>query len=131
MDVVKIVDVNAKAIAQYLEEVKPLEEKSRYWVRAVVDPSTPHILLVSSAYAKDYTAYGAYLGDQMVGYAVSYVPDANLELLHVHPEYRRRGIAQELINVAGSRTVTVDPNNFEATTLYQKLDLEIDYDGVE
>lgn len=131
MEVVKVLDVNAKTIAKYLEEVEPLEAKSRYWVRAVVDPSTAHILLTSGSFAKQRTAYAAYIGDKMVGYAINYDPDANLDLLHVHPDYRGRGIAQELIGVAGSRTVTVQPGNDAAIALYTKLGLEIDYDEVE
>lgn len=130
MEAVKILDVNARAIAKYLEEVEVLEEESYPWVRAVVDPSTSHILLTSGSFAKQRTAYAAYIGDKMVGYAINYDPEANLDLLHVHPDYRGRGIAQELICVAGSRTVSVDPANKEAIALYVKLGLEIDYDEV-
>lgn len=130
MEAVKVLDVNAKVIAKYLEEVEPMEANSRYWVKATVDPSTAHILLTSGSYAKQRTAYAAYLGDQVVGFAISYDPDANLDLLHVHPEYRGRGVAQELILAAGCRSVSVNPNNDEAVALYKKLGLDIDYDEV-
>lgn len=130
MEAVRVLDVNAQVISKYLDEVIALEEKSYPWVRAVVDPTTAHILLTSGSFAKQRTAYAAYLGGKMVGYAISYDPEANLDLLHVHPGYRGRGIAQELIGVAGSRTVSVDPANKEAISLYTKLGLEIDYDEV-
>lgn len=130
MEAVKVLDVNAKVIATYLEEVEPMEAKSRYWVKATVDPSTAHILLVTGSYANQRKAYAAYMGDKMVGFAIAYVPDANLDLLHVHPEYRGKGIAQELIHVTGCRSVSVNPNNDTAIALYKKLGLEIDYDEV-
>ena len=130
MEAVKILDVNARAIAKYLEEVEVLEEKSYPWVRAVVDPSTSHILLTSGSFAKQRTAYAAYIGDKMVGYALNYGPEANLDLLHVHPDHRGKGVAQELILAAGCRSVSVNPRNDQAIALYKKLGLEIDYDEV-
>lgn len=131
MLVVSVQDVGIKIIKKYLEEVEALEANSYPWVRATVDPSTASILLSHGSFAKQRTAYAAFLGDKVVGFAISYDPDAHLDLLHVHPEYRKRGVAQELIGVAGSRTVSVDPANKEAISLYEKLGLEIEYDEVE
>lgn len=127
---VEVQDVCVKVIKKYLSEVEALEENSYPWVRATVDPSTASILLTHGAFAKQRSAYAAYLGDKVVGFAISYDPEANLDLLHVHPEYRQRGIAQELIGAAGCRLVSVDPANKEAIALYEKLGLEIDYDEV-
>lgn len=130
MDVVKVLDVNASVINKYLVTVEPLEADSRYWVKSVVDPSTAHVLLVGEKFAKDRVAYAAYLGNDVVGFAVAYAPDAWLDLLHVHPDHRGKGVAQELVLASGCRSVSVNPRNNQAVALYKKLGLEIDYDEV-
>jgi len=130
MDVVKVLDVNACVINKYLVTVEPLEADSRYWVKAVVDPTTAQVLLTGEKFAKDRVAYAAYLGNEVVGFAVTYAPDAWLDLLHVHPDYRGKGVAQELVLASGCRSVSVNPRNNHAIALYKKLGLEIDYDEV-
>lgn len=130
MEAVKVLDVNAKVIGEYLTTVEPLEADSRYWVKAVVDPSTAHLLLTGEKFAKDRVAYAAYSGNEVVGFAIAYAPDAWLDLLHVHPDHRGKGVAQELIMAAGCRSVSVNPRNDQAIALYKKLGLEIDYDEV-
>lgn len=130
MEVVKVVDTNLSVILGYLAEVQPLEETSRAWVKATVDSSTATILLQNGRYAKERTAYAAYIGDKVVGFAISFNPDADLDLLHVHPLYRGKGVARELVGASGVRTVTVHPENTQAIALYKSLGLEIDYDEV-
>lgn len=130
MEAVKVLDVKHCVIDTYLKEVEPLEAESKYWVRGVVDPSTADILMNGPKFAKDRIGYAAYLGNKVVGIAIAYTPDAWLDLLHVHPDYRGRGIAQELILAGGCRSVSVNPRNDSAVALYKKLGLEIDYDEV-
>lgn len=130
MQAVEIHDIGPRDIKKYLSVVGPMEIDSPEWVKDTVDSSTVSILLTSGSFSKARSAYGAFVGNTMIGYAVSYDPKAHLDLLHVHPEYRGRGVAQELIGVAGSRSVVVQPGNKPAVKLYQKLGLEIEYDEV-
>lgn len=128
MEAVQVLDVKLNTILTYLEEVSVLEEDSKPWVRAVVDSSTATILLSNGKFSQGRQGYAAYLGDAVVGYAIVDVPNAGLDILHIHPEFRRRGIAEELILATGVRYVTVQQSNHQAISLYEKLGLEIDFD---
>lgn len=121
----EIQDVCVNTVLKYVakHEANDLD----VWERVVLCKDTIVPMLVNGAYARDRTKHGLFVAGVMVGYAVVHAPLKVLDLLHLDPDHRGKGLGEWFLRQLDIEAVSVDPENVKAVQLYDKLGYELDF----
>lgn len=92
-----------------------------------LDLDTVKVLLTSGAFSRDRSAWAVVLENRVVGYAVVDTRIRTLDLLHLAPEIRGKGLGKWFLQHLNIKTVVVDIRNKVALALYKGLGYEIEY----
>ena len=112
-------------IKQYLEQ--QAKDGLPEWEAVTLDLDTVKMLLHNGAYARDRSAWAVVLEGRVMGYAVVYNPQRTLDLLHLAPEVRGKGLGKWFLQHLNIKEVVVDFRNKVALALYKRLGYEIEY----
>lgn len=112
-------------IKQYLEQqvIDGLSE----WETTTLDADTVRVLLTSGAFAKERSGWSVVLDGQVVGYAIVDDRTKTLDLLHLTPVVRGKGLSKWFLQHLNVKKVVVDIRNKVALALYKGLGYEIEY----
>jgi len=103
------------------------EASNEPWVKSVMDAKTVKMMLCNGSYARNRKAYGLFLGETMIGYAVVHHPSETLDLLHIAEDFRGMGYAKKFLRELDVSMVAVDGNNQRAVNLYTSLGYELEF----
>lgn len=112
-------------IKQYLEQ--QAKDGLSEWEAVTLDDDTVKMLLTSGAFARDRSAWTVVLENRVVGYAVVDDRINTLDLLHLTPEVRGKGLSKWFLQHLNIKKVVVDIHNKVALALYKRLGYEIEY----
>lgn len=118
-------EVNLNTVLQYVALNAEVSEDP--WVEAVMNPKTIRLILCNGTNARDRKAYGLFIGETMIGYAVVHGPTQTLDLLHVAEDFRGLGYGYKFLKELNIQRVVLDARNIRATNLYTQLGYELEF----
>jgi GNAT superfamily N-acetyltransferase len=121
----EVQDVPYIVIKQYLEQ--HVKDGLPEWEAATLDMDTVTMLLTRGAFARERSAWVVALEGHVVGYAVVDNKMKCLDLLHLSPEVRGKGLSKWFLQHLDIKNVVVDIRNKVALALYKGLGYEIEY----
>lgn len=87
---------------------------------------THHVSIIRYSYeVGQRILYGAYIGQELVGYCLTDTPTNNLDLIYVSNKHRGKGVGTALVLSCGAKAVTVDEKNTRAIRIYVKAGLVV------
>lgn len=112
-------------IKQYVEQ--QAKDGLPEWETVTLDDDTVKLLLMNGAFARERSAWTVVLEGRVVGYAVVDDRMKTLDLLHLAPEVRGKGLGKWFLQHLNIKNVVVDIRNKVALALYKGLGYEIEY----